>query len=913
MRDYRLSMNEVKALKCILDKVDLYQEEMRDEILPLLKLPFDSTDGKADNSQENAEIVSESVIRDAEKESLKEKLFLSRKELDSYINFTKKMEREKRTIVSDKEELETRVQWQERRMTSVESENKALKIERADLLNQIYKLRCPANVPIAERGKLNQKSNKDSEDSQPDLEVSRQRLMYEAESFAQERAKLIKERQRLDEEVRKVQIRCVSLLAQVQHSEKIIDDLQRDKEELKSKLTRSSKKLLEDNKKLQEKLQSIETMKIKGAKNESELDNRVSVLIDHVKDTEATKIHLKEQTSDLEQRLDDVTRENRELAEDKLKLEYEVMSLKDTVTGLEKAKNDAEVQLVDLDTKLNQSQAEIKLYVDQVNNYKSSMSKMGDQVEDLTRKLADMHLTEINLKSDQNAFQKFLVMLSVELEEKLGEDIVSKDIEAKSLEEKADILGKQISSHLTPSRKNQNYEDMKEELDELRQENSAIKYALSSRLEIQSIQKTQVCDCSHEKDLLQQELQESKKTIDRLEDEVQRLHEDKQSLLMSFLNLQAAARSREPSRTGTEGSLSDDEGDISDDESGEESEEESEEGSEEGTSLKSPVGVNVSLISDESDGEESGSEDTDGLQSADAASEGKSENKYSLPLLPPRPARSTENIGQAVEYEGNIDELQHKLRDVTKTKERLETERVGLLDSLCKQAEQIDELREELESLQEVADKNSRENSLVQGEECGNCSKNNQETRQYLGIIEGLTEDKLQLEKALADVRRDKEKLQEDIEQESDKKFAAERELEHIQQEKDDHVKKVEEEMHYLLQNLTNAEDENKTLEEHLQKVRQDKVDLLDELKVAEKDRLDLVQSLQILTSDKVRVEDELSKAKEEIRRMKKQLREVLQSSDAEGSEQDSNEGENKKGPTDLAKVILPNILIRWR
>ena len=78
------------------------------------------------------------------------------------------------------------------------------------------------------------------------------------------------------------------------------------------------------------------------------------------------------------------------------------------------------------------------------------------------------------------------------------------------------------------------------------------------------MQNTQ-CNCSNEREIMKRELDEATSLIDHLEDEVKRLHEDKQSLLMSFLNLQAASRSREPSRTGTDGSSGEeDSGDLSD-------------------------------------------------------------------------------------------------------------------------------------------------------------------------------------------------------------------------------------------------------------------------------------------------------------------------------------------------------------
>ena len=78
---------------------------------------------------------------------------------------------------------------------------------------------------------------------------------------------------------------------------------------------------------------------------------------------------------------------------------------------------------------------------------------------------------------------------------------------------------------------------------------------------------------------MKRELDEAASLINHLEDEVKRLHEDKQSLLMSFLNLQAASRSREPSRNGTDGSSQDeDSGDLSDTEDDETYEDEHDNG-----------------------------------------------------------------------------------------------------------------------------------------------------------------------------------------------------------------------------------------------------------------------------------------------------------------------------------------------
>ncbi len=80
-------------------------------------------------------------------------------------------------------------------------------------------------------------------------------------------------------------------------------------------------------------------------------------------------------------------------------------------------------------------------------------------------KIGELQRNEVEIESDRVAFQKFIEMLSLEMEEKLGEERVSTDTEATSLQDMADQLGKQISAHLTPNRKIQeNYQDLKEEV-----------------------------------------------------------------------------------------------------------------------------------------------------------------------------------------------------------------------------------------------------------------------------------------------------------------------------------------------------------------------------------------------------------------------------------------------------------------
>ena len=91
--------------------------------------------------------------------------------------------------------------------------------------------------------------------------------------------------------------------------------------------------------------------------------------------------------------------------------------------------------------------------------------ELASQLDETNTKMIDMKRREVELESEKVAFQKFIEMLSLEMEERLGEEIVSTDTEANSLQEKADLLGKQISAHLTPSRKIQeNVQDLKEEV-----------------------------------------------------------------------------------------------------------------------------------------------------------------------------------------------------------------------------------------------------------------------------------------------------------------------------------------------------------------------------------------------------------------------------------------------------------------
>eukprot|EP00794_Sanderia_malayensis_P014379 gene14379-15877_t len=841
MRDYRLSTVEVQALKCLMEKVDLFDDQVRDTVLPLVKENVAAT---ADSSAD-LETLSDKVVKDAEKESLKEKLFLSRKELDSYISFCKKMEREKRQTISEKEDLVTKTQWLDKRMTLIENENKALKIERAELLNQVYRLRCPTNVPIAERGRLNQKSVKESDESQSDVELSKQKLLYEADAFSQERAKMIKERQRLDEEVRKVQIRCVSLLAQLQHSEKTVDDLRTENEELKSNLDKSASNLMNEHKLLQDKIKDVEDIiENSQSQTESDVERRMSLFLTNVKDCEADKFKLTQEASSLKRKSDEVMRDNRLLTEEKLNLEYELMALRDSLKCDQKAKNECEVKLAELDTKLHHQQAELKLADEKVDSYEKEIGDLVDRIDDMNAKIAEMQRNEVEIESDRVAFEKFIEMLSLEMEEKLGEEVVSTDTEATSLQNRADQLGKQISAHLTPNRKIQeSCQDLKEELDDIKQENKALKYAMSCRMEIQNMRATQQveCDCSAEKEIMRREMEEAASLIDHLEDEVKRLHDDKQSLLLSFLNLQAASRSREPSRTGTDGSGEEDSGDMSDAEDEEHDESENED------RYNSDLTDEEDEVSDD-DRQDDREEDQ---YNSDTSGQGKRSLKKALSLPVEALRLKAKDVVRPSSPSEIIANLEGKLDDMKKTKEIMEEERLGLLDTVCKQDKEITELRTEVEKLEEELDEvQENDASLSQGESCANCIKSSNEIRQYLGIIQSLTEDKLSLQKSLSDIRHDKEQLQAEVEATSQEKFAIQTEFDGLKRDMDETSKKFHTEIGSMLQNMKCIEQENKTLEEHLEKVRQNKLDLLGDLKVTDQDRLSLVKSIKSLNKD---------------------------------------------------------------
>ena len=565
--DYGITDIEIIALRGILRKTDLYDQNIRDRMFQVLKAQQES--------EEDLEIVASKLMKEREIESMKQKLFMSRKELDSYISFTKKMEREKRQSMSEKEELETKIQWHERRLTRFENDNKSLKKERADLLNQIYELRGKS----ASLGKETSHSRQKSLDTainviqQPELEISKQRLIYEADAFAQERAKLIKERQRLDEEVRKVQIRCVSLLAQLQHSEKTVEELKTEKESVKVKMTKALKQANDEIESLRERLINAENTLNEYNANNNEYISKPFVKVKHGEKKafhDDTRLkQLENEYDELEIKFDNLQNEFRNTEELKISLEHENMALKDTVNVVQKAKEDSDRKLSETETKYRDTLGELKAVTVISEKYQQEKFALQEELENVSSRLSQLQHEVVNMEADQDAFKKFLDKLSMELQEKLGEEHVSNDKEADSLEKQAEIIGREIVAHLNPSRKLQDdYESLKQDREDLEEEIRYLKFALSTRMEIKTMQlpTPQKCECSKEKEQMQREYDEVVKRIEALEDEVTRLHQDKQQLLMSFLNLQASQRSREVSRTDVRRATDEDATDADEDE-----------------------------------------------------------------------------------------------------------------------------------------------------------------------------------------------------------------------------------------------------------------------------------------------------------------------------------------------------------
>lgn len=558
-RDYHITDTEIKALRAIIKKADLYDQEVRDRMFQVLKIDKENED--------EAEDVAAKVCSDKEIETLKQRLFMSRKELDSYISFTKKMEREKRQSISEKEELETKIQWHERRLTRFENENKTLKQERANLMNQIYELRSKSTTK--ESGHVRQKSVDAAAvlSQQSKLESSKQRFIHEADVFAQERTKLIKERQRLDEDNRKAHIRNVSLIAQVQHWEKTVKEVEAEKEELKNKFAKISRQSIDEQRKsFTNSPNNTNNNGLDQVDSFEEKDQNYNCLIETIKFDDSEITRLRKELESTEEKFENLKNEYRNLEETQITVDHENMALRDTVNVLQNAKEESDVRLNDIDLKYRETVTELKTVSIGSEDLEKENLRLQKELELVSTNIAELQNDAVEMELDQDAFKKFLDKLSMELQEKLGEEHVSKDTEAdESLQEQAEAISRQIVAHLNPSRKLQEeYEAMKADKEDLEEEIQFLKFALANRMEIKSLQQpTQKCECSKEKEVLKRDYEDALNRLECLDDEVNRLHQDKQQLLMSFLNLQASQRSREVSKSDV-GMATDD--DLSEDE-----------------------------------------------------------------------------------------------------------------------------------------------------------------------------------------------------------------------------------------------------------------------------------------------------------------------------------------------------------
>ena len=500
-RDYNISDAEVTALRFIMSKVDLYDNEIRDRWHEVLKSDRDGV--------KDGESLIGKVLKDDAIESLKQKLFLSRKELDTYISFTKKMEREKRQSQSEKEELETKIQWHERRMKRFEEENKQLKVERSDLCKQVNELKGKTSKEAAKKNS-EQVANVDK----PEIESSKQRLIYEADAFAQERSKLIKDRQKLDEEVRTVQLRCVSLIAQLKHSEGIVQELKDEKEKLKERLDGMS---------------------------------QTSVVVN--KNTSGTE----EQFKALEEKYDKLQNEYRSVEESRIDLYHENMALKDTVNVVQKANEDANQRVKDIDVRYRETLSELRsitLTSEGVEEDKQNIRKELDKASETMSEMQD------EIDSSQELLKKLLDRLVMELREHLSEDDITKAEEAGNLQERVESLTDRVVAHISEAKKvYQKYEEVQSENSDLEEQAKYLKAVLQGRMDVKNLKvaavSNQTCDCSKATAKLKEELEECQDDLQNAEEEVNRLHQDKQQLLMSFLNLQASKSNSLPSNNSS--------------------------------------------------------------------------------------------------------------------------------------------------------------------------------------------------------------------------------------------------------------------------------------------------------------------------------------------------------------------------
>lgn len=157
-------------------------------------------------------------------------------------------------------------------------------------------------------------------------------------------------------------------------------------------------------------------------------------------------------------------------------------------------------------------------------------------------------------------------------------------------------------------------------------------------------------------------------------------------------------------------------------------------------------------------------------------------------------------------------------------------------------------------------------------ERCPNCRNVSKEVRNYLRIIEELTEDKLRLEKSLDDAKNDAKKYQKDFERMTDDRAKMVQDLQVFDTEKEHSIQAAKEENKFLLANIQTLEQENTILEENLQKLREDKAEILENLRQGEEDRFGFIRTIGLITEQKEIVENELQDAMQEIKFLKDQL-----------------------------------------
>lgn len=826
-RDYHLSNVEITALREILKKADLYDSLVRERMHEVLKVENSNTECIND--------IAERVIIEKEIVSLKEKLFASRKELDSYISFTKKMEREKRQSMSEKEELETKIQWHERRLLRFEGENKALKTERAELLNQIYELRGKSlKIKDLGRAKLLE-NNLLSQTESGNLKSS---LIYDAESLAQERIKFSLERQRLDEENQKMLTKCTTLSAQLQHLERVVEDLKEEKDVLKIKNEKLSKQILEEQKSFQE-LFEFDYHSARG-----KLENTVmSDLIDAMKSEKAHE-ETRAELLQLEKKFEKLQNDHRATLEVNILKEHENLELTSKLKSITKIKEDYDKSYNELEKKYREALERIEKDTLLVEDLKAEHLYLQKEHEDVSLKLADLQHEAVNMEANQDAFKKFLDKLSMELQEKLGEDHVSKDTESEDLQEQAQIIGRQIVAHLNPTRKLQDdYEAIKQDREDLEEEVRYLKFALNSRLEIKSMQQPamQKCDCSKQKEILKSERDEAQNKLTALENEVNRLHQDKQQLLMSFLNLQASQRSREVSKSEVNSSTDDN---VTDDEDETETEYDSEE-----YEKSQPDSLN------------------DSSRKSSFSDIAWKQNQVS-------------NCKENFTFD-NSEDTAICFQEMSKKNERLELERAAMLDSLCKQVERNNTLVAELDDLKNKnqTKQKSRPSSLIShsdslnslvSDKCSQCASSGTEIRHYLSILEQLTEDKLRLEKLNSDLEYECGMSKAEVEKLNNKLCSLD--TNSIQVDSEVELRKLKKDKELLVQKIQALEQENFILEDNFKKLRDDKADILDKLHQCEEDRFGFIRTLSLITEQRETLEKELLEAKEENKLIKRKL-----------------------------------------